>query len=149
MKAIFSVLFLLSLSLSVSAQTLKPVKWNYEVIEKKDNVYEIHFIASMDSKWAIYSQFTSDEGPIPTSFTFEPNDELEFEKGVAEIGDLLSGYDELFEVTVKKFKESVHFVQTVQLKKDQSYLKGYVTYMTCDDLRCLPPVDEEFSILIN
>ena len=149
MKAIFSFLVLLSLSISVSAQMIKPVKWSYDVVKQSEHIYEVHFKAEMDDKWAIYSQFTSDEGPVPTIFTFESDDNIVLEKGVREEGDLLSGFDELFETTVKKFKKQVDFIQIVKVKNGESYLKGYVTYMTCDDKRCLPPADEEFSILIK
>lgn len=149
MKTIFSFLFILFFSFNVSGQILKPVKWSYDVVELDGNKYEVHFKAKMDKKWAIYSQFTNDDGPIPTSFNFESNDKLSLENIVVEKGELMSGYDDLFETTVKKFKEEVDFVQTVELKTNETYLKGYITYMTCDDLRCLPPTDEEFSILIK
>jgi thiol:disulfide interchange protein DsbD len=149
MKIIFSLLSFVFFTVSLSGQMLKPVKWEYEVIELKDKLYEVHFKAKMDQKWAIYSQHTNEGGPIPTSFNFENNDAIELVKGVDEVGEMLSGFDELFETTVKKFKKSVDFVQTVRLKNEGTNLKGYVTFMTCDDNRCLPPSDEEFSIPIN
>ena len=148
MKLLFSVLFVFTYSMSLSAQELKPVKWTYEVVHKKDHIYEIHFTARMDKKWAIYSQYTNDEGPVPTKFSFRANKDLRFEKGVIEAGEMISGYDELFETTVKKFKVSVDFIQTVQLLANETKLDGHITFMTCDDIRCLPPVDEIFSIQI-
>ena len=143
----FSIIFLIGLN--VSAQNANPVNWTFEVEDKGDQVHEIYFKADLENTWAIYSQDNNGEGPIPTSFSFDPNDDLTLEEGVREKGDLISGFDEMFETTVSKFKKNVDFVQTVKLKSDKTVLKGYVTYMVCNDNKCLPPTDHEFQIAIN
>jgi len=149
MKTIYVFFFALAFCISGAAQNLKPVKWSFEVVPQNDQMYEIHFKAKMDNKWAIYSQFTDKEGPVPTTFNFEVNNNILLEKEIMEVGELISGYDELFEINVKKFKGTVDFIQTVRLESDESHLKGFVTFMTCDDKRCLPPTDKAFSILIK
>ena len=62
------------LSVITSAQILDPVSWSFTQQQLSDNEIELQFNASIEDHWHLYSQFTGqfygDEGPIPTSFTF-------------------------------------------------------------------------------
>ena len=148
MKKLFLLFLSLSFSVSLFSQ-LNPISWSQEVISKGDNIYEIIISADLNDDWAIYSQHTAEGGPIPTSFEFTENKDISLEKGVREDGDVISGFDSIFEIDVKKFKKQVRFVQMVKLKSPESLLEGSVTYMVCNDLKCLPPTVENFSVLIK
>ena len=50
-------------------------------------------------------------------------------------------------MNVTYFEKSVTFQQKIKLKSaTASVVKGKLEYMTCNDLKCLPPDDLDFSI---
>ena len=77
-KIIFSLLAITSLNL-YSQKHPNPVKWDFELVSKSTDKSEFKAIATINPGWNIYAVYMSDEGPIPTSFTFETieNGELE------------------------------------------------------------------------
>ena len=100
--------------------------------------------ADIDEGWYVYSQYLDDGGPIPTSFFYDDNENAEVAETAEEIGKAKSGFDSMFEMEVTKYANKVTFKQKVKIKANTS-LTGYITYMTCDDAKCLPPTDEDFS----
>jgi thiol:disulfide interchange protein DsbD len=56
-------------------------------------------------------------------------------------------YDENFEANLDFFKSTVTFTQKVD-KKSNGKVTGTITYMVCNDVMCLPPVDLPFEITI-
>ena len=46
---------------------------------------------------------------------------------------------------VTKFEKQAVFRQTIEIISKDFKLTGYLTFMTCDDTKCLPPTDVEFS----
>jgi thiol:disulfide interchange protein DsbD len=57
-------------------------------------------------------------------------------------------YDPNFEGELNFFKDEVTFVQKVEVEQPTE-LSGTVTYMICNDVMCLPPVDEFFKIEVK
>jgi len=47
------------------------------------------------------------------------------------------------------FEKTVTFQQKVKLKGGQAVVKGKLEYMTCNDQKCLPPDDLDFSVTIK
>jgi len=124
-----------------------PVQWTASMRLTGENQYELSWTATLQAGWSIYSQFTDANGPIPTSFTFEPAASYTRQGPVAEKGKLKQGADPLFGgVVVKKFTEgSVVFSQTVVVQDANAPIRGYVSYMACDASQCLPPSDVPFQ----
>lgn len=142
------LLFLLStlwLVFSLQAQVLKPVKWSWQVEKLNNNEYNLIFKAKIDKTWAIYSQFVDDGGPIPTGFTFDEGAHFKLLGKTAEGGHLKKGFDKVFEMEVAKFYDEAVFTQKVKIIDPSKPITGFLTFMTCDDTRCLPPTDEDFS----
>lgn len=149
MKKIFLSLFVLAFFGAANAQIENPVKWTYTAKKIKADVYELHMTAVMDGKWHIYSQ-QAGEGPEPTSFTFDKNPLVKTDGAVAENGKLTKEYDENFKSVLKFYNGKVDFVQRVKLKSNiATVAKGKVTYMVCNDKKCLPPREIPFSIKID
>ena len=148
MKVLQSFLVLLMLaSTSLSAQILEPVKWNFSTEELSGNAYNLVFTASMDKGWTVYSQFTADDGPVPTLLTFESKDGAELVGKGEETGHKKEGLDKLFDVNVIKYLADEKFVikQKVKASDDSKPISGYLTFMTCNDKTCLPPTDIDFT----
>lgn len=144
-----SVLFLLFISLSLAAQILTPVSWRTAIEPLEEDVYALQIIAKMDRGWSVYSQFTPDEGPIPTTVAWEMGDHFELIGKTTEKGDRKEGLDEIFGVEVIKFlsKKDLVFTQKVRVKNYEKPIRVTLEYMCCDDEQCLPPTEEEFSFL--
>lgn len=131
---------------ALQAQLLEPVKWDFAIEPVSGNEYNLQFTANIDEGWTIYSQFTSDDGPVPTTFEFDPGNHFERIGKVGEKGKKKQGMDPLFGVEVIKYvKSPVYFTQKIKVKDPSKPVTGYLTFMTCDDERCLPPTDVEFS----
>lgn len=136
----------------ISGQILEPVHWDFAVHQTEEpDEFNVVFHAHVDACWHIYSQFLDDpDGPLPTYF------ELEFPDGVSPIGDVtecepLVEYDPNFMMDLKFFEEEVYWVQTVKLDNvaPDAAVTGYLSFMVCDEHRCLPPEDVEFSIPLS
>ena len=141
----FSI-FLLSVSFTFGQQ-LNPVKWTQTVQKVSENEYDIVFTANVEDGWYVYSQFLEgDNGPIPTSFNFNSNDQIEFIGKTKETGKKKAGYDEMFMMDVVKFGGKVTFTQRVKTSASSTNVSGYLEYMTCDNERCLPPAAVDFSL---
>lgn len=125
---------------------LEPVKWTFAAKSLGDDMYELNMVANLDENWAIYSQHTADGGPVPTSFEFE-SDNFEAIGEVEEKGKKKEGPDPLFDnLNVIKFVEGpVTFTQKVKVTDSSKPITGYLTFMTCDNARCLPPTDVDFE----
>ncbi|MEZ4949095.1 MAG: cytochrome c biogenesis protein CcdA [Saprospiraceae bacterium] len=146
MRSLFLLFFSLLSIQFVQAQILEPVKWTFDIEPLSGNEYNLKFTADLDEGWTIYSQFTSDDGPVPTVFEFDPGNHFTRVGKVEESGKKKEGYDPLFDVDVIKFvKGPVLFTQKVKVSDASKPITGYLTYMTCDNEKCLPPTDVDFE----
>lgn len=147
MKKLFFVLLGIA-SLDIVAQKLpSPVKWKFDLVSKGKEKAEFVATASIDQGWNIYAVYMSDEGPVPTSFTFASVINAELEGDIVEKSKPIKGFDPLFDMEVIKFKEKAEFSQMVNfVQSNKTHLQGFVTFMSCDSQKCLPPVDVPFSV---
>ncbi len=143
----FSLMLLCSVA--AMAQIENPVTWTFTAKKIAPKQYELHMTASIDGNWHLYSQ-NAGEGPEPTSFQFSKNPLVKWVGKPAEIGKMESMYDPNFKSTLRFYNKQVDFVQKVTLKSAASTsIKGVVTYMVCNDRRCLPPKDQAFTIKLD
>ena len=127
---------------------IDPVQWKFDIKDLGGGNYELKYIAEIDDAWNVYSQFTSDDGPVPTEIIYEKNVGVEIIGEASEEGHRKEGPDPLFDnVNVIKYLGDEDFIITQKVKANKdSKLKGYLTYMTCDDGHCLPPTDVDFQV---
>ena len=137
---IFTILLCNLFTFPLFSQKEKPVSWNFETKKVSDKEIEFIAIATMQNDWVIYSQFTDDDGPVPTIFVVNDSDTKLEEKS-----KIFTEFDELFGVNVSKFKNKAVFTKRFKIE-ELPVLKGYVTYMTCDGAKCLPPTDVVFEL---
>ena len=142
----FSLLFFFCCFLNALSAQIDPVKWEYGAKKINSEEYEVTFVANVDNGWYIYSQHTDPSGPVPTSINFEDNEAMELIGKTIETGDKKEAFDDLFGVNVIKFAKEVVFTQKVKVKKEGTNAKGYLEFMSCDDEKCLPPKEVEFTI---
>lgn len=148
-KILISIVVLFFAFLNSKAQLENPVVWTYTAKKINSKQYELHMTANIQSNWHIYSQ-DAGEGPEPTSFVFSKNPLVKFEGKVVEVGKLEKAFDPNFNSTLKFYNNKVDFIQKVNLKSTAStVIKGTLTFMVCNDRKCLPPKDVPFSIKIQ
>jgi thiol:disulfide interchange protein DsbD len=148
MKKLIMASIALFFAVGVSAQILTPVKWSYAAKKTGPNEAVVFIKATIDDGWHIYSQNIKDGGPIKTSFAFNPS------KQYAVIGKTteptpVTKYEKSFSMNVSYFEKSVIFQQKVKLTAAQTTVTGKLEYMTCNDQKCLPPDDIDFSIPVK
>jgi thiol:disulfide interchange protein DsbD len=139
------ILFLLP-SLRVQAQILEPVKWDFSSNKISDGEYELVFKATIDYKWHLYSQDIP-MSPPATTFRFDKNDKVELTGKVTEdVASVIEEYDPNFEMKLKFYANEAVFKQKVKvLTSETTTLSGSLEFMCCDDTKCLPPTDVDFS----
>ena len=134
------------------AQILEPVKWETSYEELKNDTVQLIFTAKIDEGWNVYSQFTGDDGPIPTTIYFDSIAGAEKIGLAEEFGHKKQAADPLFNgIEVIKFLDDEDFVmkQKVVITDRSRPIVGAVEYMTCDDARCLPPTFHDFSFTFD
>jgi len=146
MKKIILFILFFSFSIGAQAQILTPVKWSTTSKQVSDSEFDLIFTATIDEGWTVYSQYLeSEDGPVPTSFHFEKGDHYTLVGKNKESGTIKKGYDPFFSMNVIKIYKKGIFTQRVKVTDLSQPITGYLEFVTCDDERCLPPAEEEFS----
>lgn len=149
MKNLFATFIALFLSIGLSAQILKPVKWEYSVENISGKEATIVIKANIDKGWYLYSQYVEDGGPIPTTVKFNPNASYQLVGKTEEVPAAKVIFDPIFEMSIGKFINQAFFKQKIKLNANQATITGTVEFMVCDDSRCLAPQEIEFSVEVN
>ncbi len=150
MRKIIFLFFILSVSFMATAQIKDPVEWMFSAKKINNEDYEIHMTARIDKGWHIYSQSTPEGGPVPTSFIFNKNPLVSLDDKTKEVGTLEKNHEPLFGVEVKQFSNRVDFVQKIKVKGGvKTAFTGSVEFMVCNNVECLPPKTENFTISIK
>lgn len=130
-----------------NGQILEPVKWDMSLKQTGDNDFELTFTAKIDDGWSVYSQdIEGEDGPVPTTFYFDDGAHFQRIGKVAESPENRKTlHDAVFDMEVTKFHKKATFTQKVKIADGSKPVAGYLEYMTCDDTRCLPPTEVDFS----
>ena len=149
MKKIVILTAILMISLGAFAQIEQPVKWSYAA--KKTSVTEatVFLKATIQPGWHIYSLNVKKDGPIKTSFTFEKSKDYSL-IGKTTAPMPIIKYDNQFAMNIGFFEKEVIFQQKIKLNSaNAAAVKGKLNYMTCNDKKCLPPEDVDFTIPLS
>ncbi|WP_457616463.1 protein-disulfide reductase DsbD family protein [Lutibacter sp.] len=145
MKNLFLLLLSFTLTFSSFSQILTPVKWETTVEKISETEYNLVSTAVIDTNWHLYSQNVPDDGPIPTLFTFEKNENYEL-IGTPSEGEGHTIDDPVFNMRIKYFEKKGVFKQRIKLLKTLPLkIEGVVEFMVCDDSRCLPPTEIDLA----
>lgn len=133
------------LSLVSVGQIEDPVRWSFDSKQITENTFDLLFTAAIEEHWHIYSNtLDPDKGPVPTTFDFTADKSYQLNKGIKEPKPI-NEYDKNFDMDLLYFNNEVTFVQRVKVLAESTTIKGELTYMTCDDSKCLPPEYVNFS----
>lgn len=147
MNWLFTILLLLSTTALMAQPSNPHVTWKAAAKKTAPNTYTLTLSADIAEHWYVYSQYLeSDDGPIPTKVVLEEGSPWEATEDPQESGEKVQGYDELFGMNITKYKHRLTIQQTVTASAPPTTIKGYVTFMSCDNHQCLPPTDVPFEV---
>jgi len=136
-------------TLSVTAQVYNPVKWTFNHKLVGDDKAELTFSASIEDKWHVYSTKLADDlGPVPSAIDFLKIEGAELIGGITE-SETHTEFDPIFQAELTWFEHTALIKQMVKLTAPRAKISGELTYMTCDDSKCLPPEYLEFDFDIE
>lgn len=130
------------------AQLEDPVTWSYVAKKTSPTEATVFIKASLEENWHIYSQTVKPGGPSKTIFTFAKSKDYTLVGGTVEPKPI-SKFEKVFNMNVPYFADEVVFQQKVKLNKGATTVKGKVEFMVCNDSKCLPPNEIEFSVPIK
>lgn len=148
MKNSLSILLLVCLFSvnALSAQDEAPVTLDYSLEEQSDTVVlNVSFAVSDD--WMVYDSISGEVGPLPVSF--EVVDQTNLMLNTIEKPKLKKKYDDIFEVDLWYFTDSVTYsLYYVKIDQQKKYSLSVSTEFMCCNLTsgvCLPPETKLFS----
>ena len=148
MKKIIISIFCLLLGIFLGySQIENPVRWATSVEKKSDTEYILISKASIESGWHLYSQSVPEDGPIPTSFTYDDANGAFKIVGNTSEEEGHTVDDPVFEMKIKFFENSAIFKQKIEVLGDKTTIEGFVEFMVCNDEKCLPPT--EIDLVFN
>lgn len=132
-----------------NAKIYDPVKWSFSSEKLNENEYNLIITAKIEKGWHVYSQFIDDGGPIPTSFKFKPSKDYQLVDKVTESPKAVGAFDKNFNMQIAWHKNQVVFKQKISLLVPKTTIAGTLEFMVCNDERCLPPAEVEFTIPVQ
>jgi len=144
-----NILFSFISFFSLNAQDIEPVEWQYDVNKINDTEYNISFSASILEGWKLYSQFSPNEGALPTSFSFINNISGFEASELFNEDDYIVGFDNVFKMDLYYYENEANFNQNVKLlDKDLNQIKVEIDYSSCDDELCIFR-NETFNVVLD
>jgi thiol:disulfide interchange protein DsbD len=134
---------------SVNAQIYDPVTWDFSYEKKDSNKYELVFVAAIEANSHIYSMDIPENGPIPTTFTFNNISGFKLDGKTFEATIPEEIFDEAFGFRIKTFSDKAEFRQKIIGESQSFTVSGAVNYMSCNNKACSPPKDVEFTISVG
>ena len=142
------ILVVFSFFLGFSQSDDNPAIWTYEAEKITDTEYNLIFKADIYEGWHIYSQFTDENGSLPSEFTFEKAGEDYELVGTTAESETLVEYSDIFEVDETFFKEKAVFTQRIKLLNPEvNQITVDLFYQICKEV-CIPK-DEIFHISLT
>jgi len=133
-KHFLFITFFLLFGCVLNAQMFEPVKWKCNINESG----EIVFYATVEQGWYLYDMNLPEGGPIPTTFEFEEIKGAELVGKVFSNSKIISKYEDIFEMDVRKFTENPTFIQKLKITDKNNFLiSGSIEYMSCNDGSCI------------
>ncbi len=144
----FLLLLFTLLSITAWSQIYNPVKWTTQLVANSDGTQSFIAKAKIDEGWWVYSQYlASDDGPVRTTVNFDEGKHYKLVGKSKESDNAKKLFDKIFEMEVIKFQHTYTIEQKIKILDPSVPVSGYINFMTCNDERCLPPTDVEFSLL--
>lgn len=145
MRAALQLLVFFSL-LSTWAFGQEKIQWSFDYVAFPSS---LQINSKIENGWHLYAlDLDPSIGPVPTQIVLEKN-KLVKELHPFEASTIAKkSYDANFGAEVSYYEHNFHAFKRILVKKPTT-VKGELTYMLCDDKRCLPPQTVPFEIKVT
>lgn len=145
LKRTITSLFLLFILSQIFSQNV--INWQFSLQDKGNGEIELVADATIQQGWHMYDSKIPENGPFPTSISF---DEI---KGAELIGEFKAAgkqatvkYDPIFKMDIGTFDNSAKFVQRLKVTDKNNFsIAGDIRAQACDDKSCTPPLPNDFN----
>lgn len=122
------------------------IQWSFEFIPHPAS---IQITAEIENGWHLYAlDLDPSIGPVPTQIVLEKNKALKVLFPFEASTKAKQSFDANFEAEVSYFEHFFKASNQIKVKKP-SIVRGELTYMLCDDKRCLPPKTIPFEVKVS
>lgn len=129
-----------------------PVTWEVELIKSKTDTITVIATANIDEGWHLYALEISDDpdvmGPLPLEFNLDST-LVEIIDNPVQISEMITHFDKSFEIDLNYFEKELILNQKVKVSSQAENISGNITYMVCDDEKCMFPPEYIFEIKIT
>lgn len=134
MKKIFYLVLMLLVFTNTQAQILNPVKWKPLIEKKSSSEYELTLHGEIEPNWHVYSQFTPEDGPLPTQLIFH-NTQGNYEVvGKATESETKREFNDIFGVDEVFFVDQVTFKQSIKnINTENEVIQLELFYQVCEE----------------
>ena len=122
------------------------IQWSFEF-----NPYpaSLQISAKIENGWHLYAlDLDPNIGTVPTQIVLEKNKAVKILNSFEASTKAKQSYDPNFGAEVSYFEQSFEARNRIVVKKPTT-ARGELTYMLCDDKRCLPPQSIPFEIKVT
>lgn len=148
-KLLSIVIAVIAAVLGVAAQgPEKPIRWRVtaKMTSETEGVATLRPVCG--EGWHIYGTEEVKGGPVPTTFSFEGSQGVEFIGGVKPSAAPVRKYQEMFGAELTYWEGAVSFTRRFKVTDAaKAKIAGSVRYMGCDDTQCMPPQTHQFSVV--
>ena len=141
---LLTILFAM-LAMAAGAQIQDPVHFSVSQKKTADDIVEVTFNGKIDAGWHVYSTGLPADGPVSATLTTEKADGAKAEGRLGHRGNEINKHDNMFDMNLRYFENSVTFVQRYKITGKTYHIKGYLEYGACNDEMCMPPTQVEFD----
>lgn len=143
------LLVLLAAGLHLLALAGQPVSWAFSAVALGGDTVQVRLQSTCDAGWHIYALGPAgDEGPLPTEVRLMQDDDFQLAGPVQEQApqEML---DRAFGMQVRYHDGASLFTQAIMRSTPKAFtVQGTVEYMACNEVTCLPPTTQEFTLEI-
>ncbi len=149
LKKLKCLVLILLITYDTHSQIYDPVTWDFSYVKLDSDRYELIFVATIEKNSHIYSMDVPENGPIPTSFSFDTGTGFSLDGRVYEVTKPKEIFDEAFGFKIKSFSDRAEFRQRIISEASSFTVSGLVNFMSCNNTTCSPPKDVEFRFAIG
>lgn len=132
--------------LSTWAFGQEKIQWSFEYVAFPSS---IQISAKIENGWHLYAlDLDPSIGPVPTEIVLEKNKLVKEIHPFEATTTAKKSYEANFGAEVSYYEQEFHANNRIFVKKPTT-VKGELTYMLCDDKRCLPPQTVPFEIKVT
>jgi len=125
---------LLLLTFFAQGQIINPVKWKTKIVQKSETEFELVMDATIENEWHMYSQFTPENGPLPTVFDYKNTKGNYTLVGKTKESAYKKVFNDIFEVDEYYFAKTAQFKQMIKVTNTKlKEVKVYVEYQVCKE----------------